>query len=208
MRNMFSGGLVAGALLFVAVAFAAVTAAGDPKPIAAPDGKYIGREACIRCHWKMSRTWKATAHAQALEDLPARYRDDAACLVCHATGHGRDGGFVSVEKTPEMAGVQCEMCHGPGAAHAEFTMANEKTLDDLAVATKAKSLIRFETGAACIRCHVAQGHGEHPEYTKEPGAYSTAPKAATATAAPAGPRGATGTATPAAGAKAPGAGAK
>ena len=41
------------------------------------------------------------------------------CYACHATGYGKPGGFVSLEKTPHLANAGCEVCHGPGGAHAE-----------------------------------------------------------------------------------------
>lgn len=45
------------------------------------------------------------------------YTHDATCLPCHTTGYGQPGGFVSIEKTPQLAGVQCEMCHGAGEGY-------------------------------------------------------------------------------------------
>jgi hypothetical protein len=41
---------------------------------------------------------------------------DPECLECHVTGFQR-GGFVSSEATPHLAGVQCEICHGPAREH-------------------------------------------------------------------------------------------
>jgi hypothetical protein len=52
------------------------------------------------------------------------------------------GGFVSLEKSPQFANVQCETCHGPRRAHA----ANPSVHPETATLPK----------AACAGCHNAQ----------------------------------------------------
>lgn len=39
------------------------------------------------------------------------------CYQCHTTGYGKAGGFISVEKTPDLKNAGCEVCHGPGEFH-------------------------------------------------------------------------------------------
>jgi hypothetical protein len=39
------------------------------------------------------------------------------CVECHVTGFGKWGGFDGASKSPDLAGVQCEECHGPGSSH-------------------------------------------------------------------------------------------
>ena len=91
---------------------------------------YVGNKACKKCHFLQYRSWKATGMAGAFEllapgaraegktrvglDPNADYRRDAGCLGCHSTGFGEPGGFRTLEETPELAGVGCESCHGPG----------------------------------------------------------------------------------------------
>ena len=50
-------------------------------------------------------------------DLDKDYTADPECLPCHTVGFGQPGGFVDVETTPNLAGVGCEMCHGPGGTY-------------------------------------------------------------------------------------------
>jgi hypothetical protein len=154
-------------LAFAATVLAAVFAIADDarKPGPLP-GKYAGEATCKKCHFKQDKTWKATGHAKAYEVLPAKYKDDANCTICHATGLGQPGGFVSAAATPAMGGVQCEMCHGPAADHAEFAKANEEKKTDPAVVEKLHSLVHKQGGDACVRCHVMQAHGKHPDYEK------------------------------------------
>lgn len=45
------------------------------------------------------------------------YTADANCVGCHVTGYGQNGGFVNVASTPDLAGVGCEACHGPGGTY-------------------------------------------------------------------------------------------
>ncbi len=93
--------------------------------------KYVGYKACNKCHHAQVVSWLKTTKAKALLSLlpgerkaakiragldPNRdYSKDQECLPCHTTGYKRDGGFINMEKTPGMAGVGCEGCHGPGS---------------------------------------------------------------------------------------------
>ena len=59
----------------------------------------------------------AAAKKKANLDPQKDYTHDEKCLGCHTTGYGKPGGFVSLEKTPDLVGVQCESCHGPGSEY-------------------------------------------------------------------------------------------
>ena len=115
-----------------------------------PSTKYAGARACLECHRAIHEKETATPHAQAFTALKAIGQDkNPSCLPCHTVGYQLPTGFVSEKRTPHLAGVQCENCHGPAANHA----ANP---EDLA------SRPRAEVAATvCGGCH--QG-SEHPTY--------------------------------------------
>jgi hypothetical protein len=83
-------------------------------------GKYVGSETCSLCHKNVHDDWAATLHAKALDNLEAIDQgSNPACLLCHTTGFGQEGGFVSRNTTNALAGVGCETCHGPSRDHVE-----------------------------------------------------------------------------------------
>jgi len=86
---------------------------------------YIGSEACVDCHEAEYENYmKFSKKAESFESIkkmekkltPEEYQ---SCFECHTTGHGKKGGFISEEKTPELKNAGCEVCHGPGSLHAE-----------------------------------------------------------------------------------------
>lgn len=95
--------------------------------------QYVGVARCRPCHLQQAKSWEQTKMAKAFEllkpgvaaeskrahklDPEKDYTHDAACVGCHVTGYGKPGGFESTEKTPGLAGVQCEACHGAGAGY-------------------------------------------------------------------------------------------
>lgn len=64
---------------------------------------------------------------KATLDVEKDYTHEPKCVSCHVTGFGKPGGFVSIEQTPELAGVQCEECHG---AASEYLKAGGMTLEN------------------------------------------------------------------------------
>lgn len=91
----------------------------------AAENAYIGSAACKDCHEKeYSNYIKYAKKAKSFESIkkmkkkltPEEYQ---ACFECHTTGYKKKGGFVSEEKTPGLKNAGCEVCHGPGALHAE-----------------------------------------------------------------------------------------
>jgi hypothetical protein len=86
--------------------------------------EYIGSEKCMGCHAQEYKKWKETSHSHALDALkniakrPGLRNFDPECVQCHVVGLGYQTGFQHEDKTPLLAHVGCESCHGPGSAHA------------------------------------------------------------------------------------------
>ncbi|MDO8805973.1 MAG: cytochrome c family protein [Elusimicrobiota bacterium] len=91
------------------------------------EATYLGAAKCKMCHSKQHATWTKMKHSKAIEALSAEEQKNPECVKCHVTGYGKTGGFVSMEKTPELANVQCEACHGAGSAHMKAPKTEKKT---------------------------------------------------------------------------------
>lgn len=94
---------------------------------------YVGTAGC-KCHKLEIADWEISRHNKKLFDLlkPGKkrvekkkadldpdkdYTTDKKCLKCHTTGYEKSGGFVDLATTPDLIGVGCEMCHGPGSEY-------------------------------------------------------------------------------------------
>jgi nitrate/TMAO reductase-like tetraheme cytochrome c subunit len=74
--------------------------------------KYVAAESCGRCHPYQYEQWMLSKHAEAFVSLTdVKRQGDPNCVLCHSVGFGFEGGFYTEEKTPELAGVQCQNCH-------------------------------------------------------------------------------------------------
>jgi len=111
-----------GCLVFMGIA-GLVVAQDAPAPT---EATYLGADKCKMCHAKQHATYMKMKHATAIEALSAEEQKKPECVKCHVTGFGKTGGFESLEKTPKMAGVQCEACHGAGSLHMKAPMADKK----------------------------------------------------------------------------------
>lgn len=123
--------------------------------VSCPAPQYAGSKVCISCHASVCSFETNTPHAAAFTNaafVMAGGQNNASCLPCHTVGFGLPTGFVSVSATPQLAGVQCENCHGPAARHAAAE-------DDPSVRP------RVELAATmCGGCHSAS----HTTYTNAP----------------------------------------
>lgn len=110
-----------------------------PRAAAKP---FAGSESCMKCHTSAYKVWHASGHMHALSTLEkVGQARDPDCIRCHSTGIGLTTGFVSRLKTPALAAVTCESCHGPARAHV--------------VAPKQNRLARV-TAQTCMTCHTAE----------------------------------------------------
>jgi hypothetical protein len=81
---------------------------------------FVGNSACgvSGCHQEIYEKWREFRHGHALktlEDVSRQY--DPSCVSCHTVGMAYETGYRSRGKTPDLADVGCEMCHGPGQNH-------------------------------------------------------------------------------------------
>jgi hypothetical protein len=128
--------------------------------------EYLGAKKCKACHMKQYKSWEKTTMAKSFENLkpgvkadekkkagldPDKdYTGDADCLRCHTTGYGK-GGFISMEKTPKLANVQCEGCHGPGGDFRALMKKDKKF--KLSDARAAGLILPNEENNNCMDCH-------------------------------------------------------
>ena len=120
---------------------------------------YLGVVKCRMCHRDQHSTWEEDAHSRAIESLSTEDRagrkDERGreCISCHVTGFGQKGGFVSMEKTPDMANVGCEACHGPGRQHVTLVlksvMDEEGNMEEIAKQARAA----IDRAGKCSTCH-------------------------------------------------------
>jgi predicted metal-binding protein len=107
---------------------------------AAQEPGYAGWKACAGCHGAVTANWQKSRHAQSYESLTRTKQGDLpGCVRCHVTGYEKEEGFIDNELTPELVGIQCEECHGPGSAHVKSMNKNDiRSAPDI---------------TSCRRCH-------------------------------------------------------
>ncbi len=113
-------------ILAACVVLAAASPRGETQQAANPQKAqptYVGSQACQSCHpqeyarfKKYSKMSRAYTHVLVMKKGLTE-NEYQGCLKCHTTGFGKPGGFVSQKKTPRLAQVGCEACHGPGSIH-------------------------------------------------------------------------------------------
>jgi hypothetical protein len=136
----------------------------------ASQGRFVGPGVCRECHQEQFEAWEKTRMANSFDvllpgekveekqmvglDPDTDYSREEACVPCHTTGYGLVGGFVSIEETPDMAGVSCEACHGHGGTYVNSVMDPEDPTFRTSEAREA-GLVYPPTEAVCQVCHNA-----------------------------------------------------
>jgi len=126
---------------------------GGPRPaVLGGTAPHVGSEACRSCHPAEYETWARGRHARSVESLAAKdASEDPACLRCHTTGFGQEGGFPedgSPADHPDLARVGCESCHGPGGNHVPEQAPKRGTI--LSLSDKCDTCVILEI---CGSCH-------------------------------------------------------
>jgi predicted CXXCH cytochrome family protein len=120
-----------------------------------------GQTTCGNCHIEKQRDWQDTKHSHAWNDLQASGAAGPTCARCHSTNGASNSapdsaGYFAVDSLAKKYyfDVQCEACHGPGAAHISGPESTQP------IAT-----IMADTGASvgCGTCH----SGTHQPFVEE-----------------------------------------
>ncbi len=140
-------------------------------PAFAGEHAFVGSNKCKACHIKEWKSWAETKMAKSFEVLkpgeraeaktaagldPAKdYTADATCLPCHTTGYGKEGGFVDIASTPNLAGVGCETCHGAGGTYIKKEYMSLKNKEYKKADIVAVGMVDTVSEAQCTGCHNA-----------------------------------------------------
>jgi hypothetical protein len=139
-------------------------------PIRHPSGRrFAGSAACAECHAEAFEVWENTSHSTALttlEEAHPRRDGDPECLSCHVVGWAAqrfepfEGGFMGMDKTPQLAHQGCENCHGPAAAHTAVERGDVRASTAEQERLRAELVLSIDTPAGrekvinnCLECH-------------------------------------------------------
>ncbi len=149
-------------------------------PLQAQEHEFIGTKNCKKCHIKEWRSWDKTKMSKAYDillpgeraeaktehglDPDKDYTKDEKCLRCHTTGYGKPGGFVSLEKTPELVGIGCEVCHGAGGTYTREDLMSNENKEYARADVVAAGMIHPIGAEVCESCH----NSDNPTAPDEP----------------------------------------
>jgi hypothetical protein len=122
---------------------------------------------CGNCHVDHQNKWVQTAHADAYATLVNSGSAQDFCYTCHTVSQNGNrvsgpGGWSVVQDTA-YHDVQCESCHGPGAAHVETPDAVSPPLARVRIlqADLATGVVNTDTTTvqgSCAECHSGAHH--------------------------------------------------
>jgi hypothetical protein len=153
--------VLAGALVNARTSIVHAVPAQSKKKATPPvDQDYVGVHECAECHEKAFESWQKTGHAHAFKVLTAKYEKDPKCLKCHTTGYGTPTGYKD-ESTPDLKGITCESCHGPGSKHVEICESfGDKELTEAEEDRAKHSIWEMLPKNVCVKCHTRMAHEE------------------------------------------------
>jgi len=159
-QQLWSGLACLGAILVAFGTISPGTALADPPE----NQEFTGAKRCASCHFDQYMSWRKTGHAKAFDVLTPKYQTDEKCVKCHVTGLGAASGFKDIKTTPALAGVTCEVCHGPGSEHERVSQpfAKVKKLTPEQDKLVRGTIWRIVPQNVCVECHITQGHKESP----------------------------------------------
>ncbi len=106
--------------------------------------RYVGADACKKCHEEQYRHWKTTVHATVHTTDQAQAAPEKK-KYRYNTGVGHPGGYPS----KGMRGVQCESCHGPAQRH----LKNPSALSQDYIVSLSQECQSCVVEQICRRCH-------------------------------------------------------
>lgn len=152
------------ALMLTASAFVAGGARSG-----AQEHSYVGAKKCKVCHLKEYNSWAQTKMANVIDllkpgaraeqkikaklDPNKDYTNDTNCVGCHTTGFGKPGGFKDLASTPELVGVGCEVCHGPGGTYLQKEFMSLQNKEYKKADLVKVGMVGEVTKAQCEQCH-------------------------------------------------------
>ena len=114
-------------VVLMALALASMVTAADSDEL-------TGAKRCGSCHEQAYQVWSKSHHARAQKALDSKQSKDPRCVRCH--------GYSSVD----IAGVQCESCHGSGVHYSWRYVMKDSVLSRIV------GLVEPDE-KTCRRCH-------------------------------------------------------
>jgi hypothetical protein len=113
---------------------------------------FIGWQVCAQCHKPQTDFWERTNHSSAYQTLVEQEQQfNLDCLPCHVTAEyettrisNNESVLLSLPSVLQQVG--CEICHGPGKAHA--------------ASQEPSQISRKPSASICLKCHTPENDEE------------------------------------------------